>query len=164
MFTRSNSNEPSARPKRSQTGLSFIGPEVVVSGSLTTSAQIQIDGKVEGDVRCDVMSQGESGVVAGDIHADEARIAGRVEGKVIARNVMIESTARILGDVTYEVISINAGAQIDGRLGRRAALEAAPLLVATPIEAPANANKGVSTAGIKSGDDLFPSGGKALAG
>ena len=72
MFTRSNSNELSARPKRSQTGLSFIGPEVVVSGSLTTSAQIQIDGKVEGDVRCDVMSQGESGVVAGDIHADES--------------------------------------------------------------------------------------------
>jgi cytoskeletal protein CcmA (bactofilin family) len=162
MFTRNNSNEPAARPKRSQTGLSFIGPEVVISGSLNTSAQIQIDGKVEGDVRCDVMSQGESGVVAGDIHADEARIAGRVEGKVSARNVIIEATGRICGDVTYEVISINAGAQIDGRLGRRAALESPPLIVATPIEPPPN--KAVSTAGVPAGNELFPSGGKALAG
>jgi cytoskeletal protein CcmA (bactofilin family) len=167
MFTRNNSNEPSARPKRTQTGLSFIGPEVVVAGSLTTSAQIQIDGKIDGDLRCDVMSQGESGVVAGDIHADEARIAGRVEGKVNARNVMIESTARILGDVTYEVISINAGAQIDGRLARRAALESAPLLVATPIEPMPTKGvsaAGVSTAGIPAGNELFPAGGKALAG
>lgn len=148
-----NSKEPAAKPKRAQTGLSFIGPEVVVSGSLTTSAQIQIDGKVEGDVRCDVLMQGESGTVAGDIHADEARIAGRVEGKVNARNVMIESTARISGDVAYEVVSILAGAQIDGRLARRSALEPAPMLVATPIEGPAAAS---------SSNELFPGTGKTI--
>lgn len=146
-----NGNEPAPKPKRAQTGLSFIGPEVTVSGSLVTSAQIQVDGKVEGDVRCDVMMQGESGTVAGDIHADEARIAGRVEGKVNARNVMIESTARISGDVTYEVISITAGAQIDGRLARRSALEPAPMLVATPIE-------GASAASAPGGGDMFPTG------
>lgn len=157
MFSRSSDEPPAAKPKRGQTGLSFIGPEVTVSGSLTTSAQIQIDGKVEGDVRCDVMMQGESGAVAGDIHADEARIAGRVEGKVNARNVMIESTARIFGDVAYEVISIAAGAQIDGRLARRSSLEPAQMLVATPIE-PAAAGAAVSTAG----SDLFPGGKKAI--
>jgi cytoskeletal protein CcmA (bactofilin family) len=149
-----NSNEPAPKPKRAQTGLSFIGPEVVVSGNLTTSAQIQIDGKVEGDVRCDVMMQGESGTVTGDIHADEARIAGRVEGKVNARNVMIEASARISGDVAYEVISITAGAQIDGRLARRSALEPASMLVATPIEGPAAAS---------SSNELFPGSGKTIS-
>ena len=143
-----NSKEPAPKPKRAQTGLSFIGPEVTVAGSLATSAQIQIDGKVEGDVRCDLLMQGESGTVAGDIHADEVRIAGRVDGKVNARNVMIEATARISGDVAYEVISITAGAQIDGRLARRSALEPAAMLVATPIEGPAAAASG--------GSDLFP--------
>jgi cytoskeletal protein CcmA (bactofilin family) len=155
MFSRSD--EPAAKPKRGQTGLSFIGPEVTVSGSLNTSAQIQIDGKVEGDVRCDLMMQGESGAVSGDIHADEARIAGRVEGKVNARNVMIESTARICGDVAYEVISISAGAQIDGRLARRTALEPAPMLVATPIESPASAAGASGGISIK-GSELFPDG------
>ncbi len=148
-----SSSEPAAKPKRAQTGLSFIGPEVVVSGSLTTSAQIQIDGKVEGDVRCDLLMQGESGTVAGDIHADEARIAGRVEGKVNARNVMIEATARISGDVAYEVISITAGAQIDGRLARRSSLEPAAMLVATPIEGP--------TASPSS--ELFPGSSKTIS-
>ena len=163
MFSRSSSNDASARPKRSQTGLSFIGPEVTVSGSLTTSAQIQIDGKVEGDVRCDVLSQGESGVVAGDIHADEARVAGRVEGKVSARNVVIEATGRICGDVTYEVISICAGAQIDGRLARRAALEPAQLLVATPIDG-ASA-KPAAKSDASPDEELFPLGaGKQAVG
>ena len=162
MFSRNgNGREQAARPKRIQTGLSFIGPEVTVSGSLATTAQVQIDGRIDGDLRCETLSMGESGVVAGDIHADEARIAGLVEGKVSARIVTIEATGRIAGDVTYETISIAAGAQIDGRFARRAALTGAddgPLLVATPIDdgggPVSEAASGSET--VRSAHGLFP--------
>lgn len=145
------------RPKRSQTGLSFIGPEVVVAGSLTTSAQVQVDGRIDGDLNCETLSMGESGVIAGDIRAEEARIAGLVEGKVSARVVTVEATGRITGDVSYDTISIAAGAQIEGRFARRAALGEvdSPLLVATPIEARA---KDGSDEGGRTGKDLFPLG------
>ena len=140
MFTRNgNGREPAARPKRTQTGLSFIGPEVTVSGSLKTTAQVQIDGRIDGDLRCETLSMGESGVVSGDIFAEEARIAGLVEGKVSARIVTIEATGRIAGDVTYETISIAAGGRIDGRLARREALApgegASALVIASPTAA-----------------------------
>jgi cytoskeletal protein CcmA (bactofilin family) len=122
--------------KASANGLSFFGPEVVVNGDVATTANLHVDGRIDGHVRCGQLCQGASGTIAGDIVADEARIAGKVEGTVDARILIVEASARIAGDVTYETISIAAGAQIDGRLARRAALAAGEpaMLVATPTE------------------------------
>ena len=119
-------------------GLSFLGAETVISGDLATSAQLHLEGRIEGNVRCIRFSEGPTGVVAGNIAAEEARIAGLVEGDVDAATVIVEGSARILGDITYETISIAAGAGIEGRLARRRALAAsAPdpadaMLIATP--------------------------------
>ena len=139
MFQRNNP-APSAKPRPVRTGgngLSFIGPELVVHGDLATDAQLHVDGRVEGNVRCSHLIQGGAGSVAGNITAEEARLAGTVEGMVVARILNVEATARILGDVAYEVISIEAGAQIEGRLARRAALVlddgADSVPVATPV-------------------------------
>jgi cytoskeletal protein CcmA (bactofilin family) len=139
MFQRNNPT-PGVKPKPARSGgsgLSFIGPELVVNGDLTTDAQLHIDGRVDGNVTCSHLIQGNAGIVAGNIMADEARLAGTVEGMVTARTLTIEATARIMGDVAYDVISIEAGAQIEGRLARRAALgfeaEDRGGLVATPV-------------------------------
>lgn len=115
--------------------LSFFGSEVVVSGDVSTEAQLHIDGRIDGNVRCASLTQGGDGRIAGNIIAEEARLAGTVEGTVTAATVIIEATAKILGDVAYDTVSIEAGARIEGRLGRRAALgynEEAPL-IATPV-------------------------------
>lgn len=125
----------SSRPARSgATGLSFIGPEVVISGDLATGAQLHVDGRIDGNVHCQQLVQGPAGVVAGNIQADEARVAGTVEGQVNVRTLFVEATARILGDIAYETISIDAGAQLEGRLARRTVLgeDEAPL-IATPV-------------------------------
>ena len=72
-----------------------------------------------------------------------------------ARSVIVEASARITGDVTYETISIAAGAQIDGRLARREALATADggpaLLVATPVNTETTEKK-------VDGAELFPHG------
>lgn len=122
--------------KNGTAGLSFIGPDVLVSGDLTTTSQIHIDGRVDGDVRCDSLIMGEGGTVAGHIIADDTRIAGLVDGTVNARIVTLEPTAKVTGDVTYETLSIAAGASIDGRLARRQSASAEPAngLIAAPGE------------------------------
>ena len=131
---------PAARAKPVRTGtpgLTFIGPEAVVSGDLATDAQLHVDGRIDGDVRCGQLIQGTAGMIAGNISADEARLAGAVQGTVAARTLIVAASARIMGDVAYDTISIEAGAQIEGRLARRAALglddAAEPALIATPI-------------------------------
>ena len=137
MFSRDRSApSPAARPLRNGApGLSFIGPELVVSGDLATDAQLHIDGRIDGNVKCAQLIQGIAGTIAGNIDADEARLAGTVEGTVVARTLIVEASARIMGDVAYETVSIDAGAQIEGRLARRAALglDEQPHLIATPV-------------------------------
>ena len=140
MFSRSNpASGILAKPaKAGANGLSFIGPEVTIGGDVATADQLQVDGRINGHVRCVGLSQGDSGIIAGDIVADQARLAGLVEGTVNAGTLIVEATARITGDVTYETISIAAGGRIDGRLARRESLAAAEtasaVLIATPTE------------------------------
>ncbi|HWT13296.1 MAG TPA: polymer-forming cytoskeletal protein [Allosphingosinicella sp.] len=156
MFSRKQAGAGAAlRPaKAGPPGLSFFGPEMVISGDVATGAQIHLDGRIDGNVRCAQLCQGGSGIIAGDIVADEARIAGLVEGTVNARTLIVEPSARVTGDVTYETISIAAGARIDGRLARREALapgaEADGVLIATPTS-PAPADPA-------GGAELFPRG------
>lgn len=121
------SGRKNAAPGVKQPGLSFIGSDLLVSGDVSTGGQVHVDGRVDGNVRCQILIQGESGTIAGNIIAEEARIAGLVDGAVAARVVTLDATAKVTGDVTYQILSIAAGAVIDGRLARKEALGDAPL-------------------------------------
>jgi cytoskeletal protein CcmA (bactofilin family) len=154
MFSRTN-GKAATRPPRGGGGggLSFIGPEMTIGGDATTTGPLHVDGRIDGNVRCQTLIEGPSGTIAGDIVAEEARIAGLVEGKVDARTVIIEASGRVTGDVAYETISIAAGAQIDGRLARREALAKGidgAMLIATPKDAEAKPTPDADP------DDMFP--------
>ena len=131
-----SSKQPSSGAGGAQR-MSFIGAEVIISGDLATDAQLHVDGRIDGNVRCAQLCQGAEGIISGNIHAEEARLAGTVEGTVSASTIAVEASARVLGDIAYDTISIEAGARIEGRLGRRAAAgpgdEAQPQLIATPV-------------------------------
>jgi cytoskeletal protein CcmA (bactofilin family) len=98
---------------------SFIGPEVVVTGNVETEGRLHVDGRIVGDLRCGVLSQGESGAVIGNIVAGEARLAGLVDGAVEAGALSLEASARVTGDVLYESVGIARGAEVEGRFKRR---------------------------------------------
>ena len=134
MFSRKRAGGAAAKPKKAGTaGLSLIGGEMTIGGGVTSEGALHVDGRIDGDVRCASLCQGQSGIIAGDIVAEEARIGGLVEGTVTARSVVIEASGRVAGDVAYDTVSIAAGAQVEGRLARRAALAGdGGLLFATP--------------------------------
>ena len=72
---------------------------------------------------------GSAGQVRGSIVADDAQIAGMVEGTVAAKSLTIEATARIVGDLSYDAVSIASGAQVEGRVKRLTRPDAEPLLL-----------------------------------
>lgn len=98
---------------------SFIGPEVTVTGDIHSAGRLHIDGKVVGDIRCESLSQGASGVVHGNITAGDARLAGLIDGAVEAGTLQLEASARVTGDVLYEALGIATGAEVEGRFKRR---------------------------------------------
>lgn len=103
---------------------SVFGADTRITGNVTASADLHIDGRVEGDVTCTALVQGESGEIVGAVQAETARIAGTVRGTIAVRELVVLKTARIHGDVHYDALTIEQGAQVDGRFAPRLAPEA----------------------------------------
>lgn len=97
---------------------SVIGADVVISGNVNASAELHVEGRIEGDVDCAALVQGAESHIVGGVTAESARIAGAIEGAVRVRQLTVERSARISGDVEYENITIENGGHIDGRMRR----------------------------------------------
>ena len=105
----------------SATTFSVIGADVTIRGDVTASADLHVDGVIEGDIACTSLVQGESSRIEGAITADTARLAGTVKGTITARDLVVLKSARIEGDVHYEALTIEQGAQVDGKFAPDAA-------------------------------------------
>jgi cytoskeletal protein CcmA (bactofilin family) len=99
---------------------SVIGADVTIKGNISASADLHIDGRVEGDITCASLVQGEKSAISGAVVAESARLAGNVTGSITARELVILKTARIEGDVHYDALTIEQGAEVDGRFAPNA--------------------------------------------
>jgi len=103
------------------TTFSILGADVVVTGNVSASVDLHIDGKVQGDLKCANLVQGEASEIKGSVFADTAKLAGTIDGSIEAKTLTIHASARITGDVTYESVTIEQGAHVDGKLTHRRA-------------------------------------------
>ena len=113
------------RPVASSSTFSVIGADVVIKGDISASADLHVDGTVEGDIACASLMQGESSRIEGAIEAQTARLAGRVKGTISVRELVILRSAVIEGDVHYDALTIEQGAQVEGRFAHEAPKPAA---------------------------------------
>lgn len=107
---------------------SVLGPDIAISGDLTATADLHLDGRVKGDIQCAALVQGEASEVTGNVVAESARVAGKVKGSITAGVLVILRSARIEGDVAYGSLTIEEGAQVDGKFTPRT-VEAEPKLM-----------------------------------
>ncbi len=111
---------------------SVIGSDIRIKGDITASADLHVDGTIEGDIKCASLVQGESSQVTGGVMADSARLAGRVTGSITAKELVILKSAKIEGDVHYDALTIEQGAQVDGRFAPNARRDASKPAVSSP--------------------------------
>ena len=129
MFNRKSAAETEdfapAQPRRaiggSQSSFSIIGSDVEITGNLKASVDLHIDGQIEGDVVCASLVQGSSSVIKGAVKADSAKIAGTIHGSIEAEHLVVEASARIVGDVTYTELTVASGGVIDGQMKQKVA-------------------------------------------
>jgi cytoskeletal protein CcmA (bactofilin family) len=98
---------------------SVFGADVAIRGDVSASADLHIDGRIEGDIACSGLVQGETSEIVGAVIAETARLAGTVRGTIEARQLVILKSARIIGDVAYDALTIEQGAIVEGRFARR---------------------------------------------
>lgn len=110
------------RKKREEGAIAtLIGGGTTVSGNLEFQGRVHLDGAIEGDVTGEagrsVLAIGTDGIIAGTVQVDTLVLSGTVRGDVIARErVELGPTARVDGNVMYQVLEMSAGACVNGRL------------------------------------------------
>ena len=97
---------------------SIISEDLTITGNLLSKGEIQIDGRVEGDIDTETLLVGESAHINGDVRAKRVRVYGRVNGQITAQSVTLASTAQVTGDIVHEDLSIEKGAFLEGHCQR----------------------------------------------
>ena len=98
---------------------SVIASDVEITGNLSAKVDLHIDGKIQGDVTCGSLVQGEGSVIVGKVIAETARLSGKVDGSIEAGDLVIEASARISGDVVYQSLTIAPGGMVEGKFKHR---------------------------------------------
>lgn len=101
--------------------LSVIGAGITVTGNIEATVDLHVQGKVHGDVRCATLILGEKSIVKGSVYADRVRASGTVEGSIETKDLAVEATARVTGDVTYSRLRIANGGIVDGQMKHKSA-------------------------------------------
>jgi cytoskeletal protein CcmA (bactofilin family) len=99
---------------RPQVGPSVISAGLTVTGRLESAGDIQIDGKVEGDICGQVVRIGSGAVIKGTVFGEIVESAGTIEGKIEARSAVLMGTARMSGDIVHQSLQIGQGAYFSG--------------------------------------------------
>lgn len=97
---------------------SSIGQKTVVVGNVHGEGDLEVHGKVEGDITVEGnLFVAASAEVKGAISASVVKIAGTVEGNLTASQTLsIDSEARVIGDMNTPRVSIAEGAVVRGQL------------------------------------------------
>jgi len=119
MFSKNKGKDVAVENKLSKSSNkipSIISPDVNIVGNVSSEGVIQLDGRIEGEIHVRHLTVGIHGLVEGAIFAEEAIIKGSVTGSIKAHKVVLEKTAEVRGNIQHEVISIDAGAVIEGKI------------------------------------------------
>ncbi|MBT5032031.1 MAG: polymer-forming cytoskeletal protein [Proteobacteria bacterium] len=124
--------EVSAKPV--ETVDTLLGENSSFSGDIEFSGGLRIDGIVRGHVTALDNANGllvisETGEVEGDITVPHIIINGTVHGNVISsEHVELQKCARITGDIQYQGVEMQLGANLNGNLvsNRKSPVRAVP--------------------------------------
>lgn len=116
MFSKNKNNRDvkTLNEEKKNASPSVLSADLAIVGDLTGSGEIQINGKIEGDIRCRTLIVGANAQIHGSVQADSVRVYGCIDGHICARSVFLAGTARVIGEVTHEDLEMESGAYLEG--------------------------------------------------
>ncbi|NOX64438.1 MAG: polymer-forming cytoskeletal protein [Chlorobi bacterium] len=97
--------------------ISILSNGLKFEGKLTSEGNVRIDGDFTGDIIINGnLTLGDKSIVKGNIKATNITISGKVDGIVEAsEKIVLESTSRLIGDLTARILVVNEGSIFDGK-------------------------------------------------
>lgn len=102
-------------------GRSHLGAGSRITGELYFPGMVELPGYVNGSVEASGIVIEEAGEVEGELRASSITIKGRFKGQIKGGAVQLHASARVVGDISYDSLSIESGAQVEGTCIPRAA-------------------------------------------
>jgi cytoskeletal protein CcmA (bactofilin family) len=114
-----NLSAEALRQRNGTPARSVIDAWLTMKGNLESEGDIQVDGKVQGHIRCTQLIVGKDASIDGDILAAEVVIRGKVKGVIRANRVKLQETARVESEIFFEKsLGIEDGASFEGQIRR----------------------------------------------
>lgn len=99
---------------------SVISADTIIKGKIDFKGELLIEGKVSGDITGDNLTLGSSAKVDGKIIVKGVTVQGNFTGFINADSVSLDVGSVVKGDIEHSVISIEIGANFNGKVIRMA--------------------------------------------
>ena len=96
-------------------GGTVIGSGLKIVGNVSAEGLVEVNGQIEGDVRCTSLVISPNAQIVGTVAAEQVVVNGRVEGPIQGGDVVLKSQAHVVGDIHHQSLTIEKGAYFDGR-------------------------------------------------
>lgn len=95
----------------------IIADDVEIVGSIKCASNIQVDGKLNGDLNCsgDALL-GTSCSIKGNVNVKSTTVNGQVNGNITAKDkIDLKASARITGDIRAKRLTVEDGVSFIGK-------------------------------------------------
>lgn len=119
MFTKGGEKETTYTDNQTESveSATVIGQSVFVEGTLKSEEHIRIEGHVKGSITTTKnITVGKNANIEANVEAENMHISGEVHGNLHATGTIeLLATARVYGDISTHIISIETGAILQGQ-------------------------------------------------
>jgi cytoskeletal protein CcmA (bactofilin family) len=84
-------------------------------GNVSAEGLVEVNGQIEGDVRCTSLVISSNAQIVGSVTAERVVVNGKVEGPIQGGDVVLKSKAHVVGDIRHKSLTIEKGASFEGR-------------------------------------------------
>ena len=114
MFSTKDKNM--TRPSETSGAVNLIGIGTNISGDITSSGDIRVDGTLKGSINTKgKVVVGSTGIVEGDVVCQNADISGELKAKIsVSELLSLKASAKLDGDIVTNKLAIEPGATFSG--------------------------------------------------
>ena len=105
-------------PNASKMVPTIIGEDLTIKGNVISKGEIQVDGEIQGDIRCSSLLLGDKAHVKGCVVAEDVVVRGHLLGTIRGVRIALQAPSHVEGDIFHESLAIEQGAYFEGKSRR----------------------------------------------
>jgi len=119
MFRKNNKNGSIKSAAHKKEAIpSIVTQDFNILGNIVSDGNIDFDGIINGNIRCETLVIRANGQVKGEVVAENVQVYGTVKGLIRAKNIQLFADCNVEGIIMHETLSIEDGANVDGKFKR----------------------------------------------